>query len=124
MRHAPPLNEQIRNVLVEDGDDILNVIQAALDVAGIEPTVGTAADGVNTVISLLRAAATKETDQRKKHLINAGISAISLVPLGDAAKLLKLRKAPKALTKGFIKTGQGARKYSKAQKLSGTRFGD
>lgn len=70
----------------------LNKIQAALDVAGFEPTIGTGADALNIIISGLRAAYSKTTDERKKHIINAGISAISLIPFADIIKILKLRK--------------------------------
>jgi len=78
----------------------LDIIQNALDVAGFEPSIGTGADAVNAVISGVRAAAAKEPDQRKKHLMNAGISAISLIPFADFVKLAKLRPARKMLTKG------------------------
>lgn len=79
----------------------------ALDVAGIEPTIGTGADAVNVVISLLRAAKDKEPNDRNKHLIDAGISAVSLVPFGDVVKLIKLRKLrrPAAKIARGIKTG-------------------
>jgi hypothetical protein len=71
----------------------LNKIQTALDVAGFEPTIGTGADALNVIISGLRAAYSKTTDERKKHTINAGISAISLIPFADIIKILKLRKS-------------------------------
>lgn len=80
----------------------LNKIQAALDVAGFEPTIGTGADASNIIISGLRAAYSKTTDERKKHIINAGISAISLIPFADIIKILKLRKN-KPLAKLAIK---------------------
>ena len=70
-------------------------LQLGLDVAGIEPTVGTIADGANVVISVVRglnAAYEGERDQTKRHAINAAISAVSLIPFGDVAKLLKLRQ--------------------------------
>ena len=78
----------------------LDIIQNALDVAGLEPTIGTGADALNAVISGVRAAAAKEPDQRKKHLMNAGISAVSMVPFADVVKLAKFRPARKMLTKG------------------------
>lgn len=97
---------------------VLDQIQAALDVAGFEPTVGTAADTANTVISALRAAASKEPDARKKHLINAGISAISVIPFADVIKLLKLRKpAADLATQG----ASGLQKFGKTQQ-AGDRF--
>jgi len=71
-------------------EGLIDKLQAALDVAGLEPTIGTGADAVNTAISALRAIAAKEPDDRNKHIINAGISAISLIPFGDVAKMLKI----------------------------------
>jgi len=87
--------------------NLTNMIQSALDIAGFEPTIGTAADATNAVISTLRAAIAREPDVRKKHLMNAGISAASMLPFGDIAKLAKLRKIRKPLTKGLkaVKSG-------------------
>jgi hypothetical protein len=85
-------------VLAEDVSSKLDKIQLALDIAGIEPTIGTVADGANTLISSLRAAAalaSKNNDEASKHAINAGISAISLIPFADIVKLLKIRKLRK-----------------------------
>lgn len=120
---TPSFDKTYNNLLLEKFN-ILNTIQNALDVAGLEPTVGTFADGANSVISLLRAAAAKEPDQRKKHMINAGISSISMVPFGDVAKLLKFRKVPKTAVKGFIKGSRGIKNYAKVQKKYGDRFND
>jgi|TARA_R110000787_G_scaffold61866_2_gene139979 hypothetical protein len=69
---------------------ILDAVQTGLDFIGLEPTFGTFADGGNTLVSLLRAAAAKEPDERNKHLILAAIRAISMVPAGDVAKLARL----------------------------------
>lgn len=80
---------------------LTNMLQTALDIAGLEPTIGTAADATNAVISTLRAAIAKEPDKRKKHLMNAGISAASILPFGDIAKLAKSRKIRKPLTQGL-----------------------
>lgn len=99
---------------------MLDKVQTALDVAGIEPTVGTAADGANTIISLLRAAAAEEKDIKKKHLINAGISAVSMIPFADVVKLLKLKPARKLAVKG----ARAAKKAATTQKASGTRFNE
>jgi hypothetical protein len=79
---------------------MIDKVQAALDVIGFEPTIGTAADAINTLISTLRAAFSKETDERKKHIINAGISAISLIPFADLIKLIKLKHYKKTAIKG------------------------
>ena len=73
----------------------LDKLQLALDVIGFEPTVGTVADASNAVISALRSAAAiarRDGDTAKQHAIDAGISAISMVPFGDIAKIAKLRK--------------------------------
>lgn len=91
----------------------LDQIQAALDVIGFEPSVGSAADAINTVISSFRAALAKEPDERKKHIINAGISAISLVPFADVLKLLKLRK-----NKTAIYGARAIKTYGKQQQNS------
>ena len=111
--------------------DSIDKIQLALDVAGIEPSVGTIADAANIVISLgrmLNNARKKQTSEVKRHAINAGISAISLIPLGDVAKLLKIRtlarkgKIGKAAAKASIsglrsaKTGLAAVKQDRAEK--------
>jgi len=96
----------------------LDKLQIALDIAGLEPTqtLGAILDGANAVISLLRAAAAKEPDQIKKHLINAGISAVGVVPFGDVVKLLKLKGAAKPILKTVIKGAMLAKNYSKLQK--------
>jgi len=89
-----------------------NMVQGALDIAGLEPTIGTAADATNAIISTLRAAIAKEPNMRKKHMMNAGISAVSMLPFADVAKLAKLRSIRKPLTKG-LKAVKG---YAKKQK--------
>ena len=89
-----------------------NMVQGALDIAGLEPTIGTAADATNAIISTLRAAIAKEPNMRKKHMMNAGISAVSMLPFADVAKLAKLRAIRKPLTKG-LKAVKG---YAKKQK--------
>ena len=93
-------------------------LQAALDVVGLEPTVGTGADAVNIVISvgrLLLNALKGEKSEVKRHAINAGISAISLIPFGDVAKLLKLRTLARTGKAGSVaaKAGVGALKQAK-----------
>lgn len=70
-------------------------LQTALDVVGIDPTIGSVADLTNVVISTFRAALADEKDERKKHIINAGISAIAVIPFADIIKILKLRKSNK-----------------------------
>jgi hypothetical protein len=93
-------------------------LQAALDIIGLEPTVGTGADAVNIVISvgrLLLNALKGEKSEVKRHAINAGISAISLIPFGDVAKLLKLRTLARAGKAGKVaaRAGVGALRQAK-----------
>lgn len=95
----------------------LDDLQLALDVAGLEPTIGTAADGANVVISLLRAAKEKESDAKKKHLLDAGISAVSMIPFADVVKLLKLRKLRKVAVKGARAVKTGAKETPKSYSL-------
>ena len=102
----------------------IDKIQTALDIVGLEPTFGSIADGTNSIISLLRAAASKETDKRKEHLINAGISAISLIPFADVIKLLKLRKVGKTATKAGVRGARALKNYSTSQKMSNRFEGD
>ncbi len=98
----------------------INSLQSALDIAGFEPTVGSAADATNVVISGLRAALAKEPDERKRHIINAGISAVSLIPFADIVKLLKLRKTT-SLAKPVISSAR-ALKHAAANIKATDRF--
>jgi hypothetical protein len=99
----------------------IDTIQTALDIAGFEPTLGTAADAANVAISTLRAALAKEKDQKKRHIINAGLSAVSLIPFADVIKILKLRKfrpAARAAVKGaraLKTTGRALRAVNRFQ---------
>ena len=103
------LTEEVKNLEQkfnkEKLDTVVDGIQYALDVVGLEPSVGSFADGANVVISLLRSALEKETDEKKKHLLNAAISVVSIVPFGDLAKIIKLRVLRKPAVKllRFIK---------------------
>lgn len=98
----------------------LDQLQAALDVAGFEPTViGASADVLNTIISGLRSASAETHDKRKEHIINAGISAISLIPFADVIKLLKLRKLGKRTTKSAISSARKLKAYGKSQQATG-----
>ena len=105
----------------------LDKLQAALDVIGFEPTVGTAADASNAVISALRSAsaiARRDGDTAKQHAIDAGISAISMIPFGDVAKIAKLRKFRKPavsaarLAKDAGKGVQTKRRHQSAQQIA------
>lgn len=109
------ISEAYDQMIVENAID---KVQTALDVAGLEPTAGSIADGANSVISLLRSAMAKEPDDRKKHLMNAGISAVSLIPFADFVKLLKARKVSKPLVKGAVKASRGVKGYASKQKMS------
>ena len=104
----------------------LDKLQLALDVIGFEPTVGTAADASNAVISALRAgsaAARGKGDLAKQHTIDAGISAISMVPFGDVVKIFKLRKARRVAMKGArAAKAQGKRTQAKRRRESGRKL--
>lgn len=95
----------------------INSLQNALDIAGFEPTIGSAADATNVVISGLRAALSKEPDERKRHIINAGISAVSLIPFADIIKLLNLRKTP-GLAKPVISSARALKRAATTTKLT------
>ena len=104
----------------------LDNLQLALDVIGFEPTG--VADGSNAIISALRsgaAIARRDGDAAKEHAINAGISAVSMIPFGDIAKVAKLRKyrkpavAAARFAKDAGKVAQDARRAASAKQLSG-----
>ncbi len=99
----------------------IDAFQLALDVAWFEPTYGTIADIINVCISTFRSILATESDERKRHIINAGISAISIIPFADVIKLLKLRKTPK-LAKAAIKWARVAKNYAKREKIKWDRF--
>lgn len=121
--------EQYNRVLTEEEKKeqekikAIDALQVALDVAGFDPTYGTIADGINVILSTLRsglALARKEGDQAKEHAINAGISAISLIPFADVIKVLKLRKLGKLkrpATKLAIAGARAAKQYSADKKI-------
>ena len=100
----PPLTES-------DKGSKLDKLQLALDIIGLDPEVlGVAADSTNSIISLFRAAKDKEPDERRKHLIDAAISAVSIIPFADVVKLIKLRKLRKPAVKvaRMVKRGASA----------------
>ena len=114
---------------MEEKSSKLDKLQLALDVAGIEPTVGTVADGANAIISTLRlaaAAAREDKDAAKEHAINAGISVVSLIPFGDIVKLAKFRKLRKPLVKGakHVKQAGLAAKADRAVQSGAQLMGD
>ena len=133
------------NLLVEKSDpskdkkniidrmDPVDKLQLALDVVGIEPSVGTVADAANIVISLgrlLNNARKKETGEVKRHAINAGISAVSLIPGADIAKVLKLRtlartgKAGKMAAKAGIEGIRSAKGLKQRRAELGLQHGE
>ncbi len=118
--------ERYETIVVTESNAI-DKLQGALDVVGFIPflAAGEVADASNTVISGLRAALAKEPDERKRHIINAGISAVSLLPFADVIKVLKLRKLGglgRTVAKKGIQGVRTARAYAKTQKAAGTRF--
>lgn len=75
----------------EKADNALDMVNLALDAAGIADPSGVA-DGTNAAIYAIRAISAKEPDAMKRHMLDALISAVSAIPFGDLAKLLKARK--------------------------------
>jgi len=100
----------------------LDKLQATLDIAGVSPElVGTGADAVNIVISLgrfLYNTLKGEKDEMKRHIINAGLSAISLIPFADVVKVLKLRTLARAGKAGKL-VAQAGVKGLKSAKVAG-----
>jgi hypothetical protein len=103
--------------LKESYDSNLDIIQSALDIVGLEPTIGTGADVANVIISLFRAAKDKTSDSRKEHLLDAAISAVSIIPAADLVKLVKIRKYRKLATK----TARAAKRASEISPKSYNR---
>lgn len=113
--------EEIRKKYENDPEKLkaIDAFQAALDLVGLEQTRGAAADGVNAIIYLFRSAQSAFKGKGKeasRHLLDAGISAVSIIPFADLIKLLRLRKAPK-LAKATIKGARQSRKYANKQKI-------
>jgi len=106
--------------MLSESNKLIDDVQVALDVAGLEPTIGTAADAANGIISVLRASMAKTSDEKDKHLINAGISAVSLIPFADVIKLLKVRKLGNSATRLAVKGARGIKQIANNQKI--TRF--
>lgn len=112
--------EEIKEKYHNDPEKLqaIDALQAALDVVGFEPTYGTFADAGNALIYLFRtvkAGLKGEWALAKQHVLDAGISAISIVPFADVIKILRLRKVPK-LAKAAIKGARGAKSYAKKEK--------
>jgi hypothetical protein len=113
------VEENLMDTIKSAAPKALNLLQSALDVAGIDPGLGTIADAGNGIISLLRAAFAKEPDQRKKLLLKAAISAVSMIPGADLIKLLKARKLTKPLAKGALAGAKALRTYKQGQAAAG-----
>lgn len=71
------------------GGKLMDGFQSLLDMVGVVDPTGIA-DVANAGISTIRAGT--DPDRRSQHLANAGISLVSAVPFGDAAKAGKLGK--------------------------------
>jgi len=117
------LLEQYNKVLIAEQERqkmrLIDKLQLALDIIGFEPSYGTAADAVNVIISSLRAAAAlakRNNDMAKLHIINAGISAISLIPFADIIKLLKLKRLGTPAVKLGLHGARAAKTAGKAMK--------
>jgi hypothetical protein len=102
----------------KSNEDSVNKVQAALDLVGAVPEVGAPADIANTVISTFRAAAADTSDERKKHIINAGISAIAIIPFASLINLLKLRKV-KPVAKAAISGARELKTFGKGVQAAG-----
>lgn len=113
--------DEIKEKYADDPEKLgaIDAFQAALDVAGFEPTFGMFADLINALIYAFRAAKAwlkGEGKLAKQHTLDLGISAISIIPVADVIKILRLRKVPK-LAKMTIKGTRSARTYAKKQKV-------
>ncbi len=114
----PPVLDVEKQKGVIDRMTPIDKFQAALDIIGIEPTFGTAADVINVVIStgrFLLNALRGEKSEVKRHAINAAISAISVIPGADIVKVLKLRTLARSgkVGKAAAQAGVGAIKQAK-----------
>lgn len=92
------------NTPEEKAEISLDTLNTVLDAAGVADPSGIA-DGTNAVIHLLRAAAAKEPDFRNRQIMNALMSAVSIIPFADLAKLLKARKM-RGGAKAVVKYGR------------------
>ncbi|XZI79736.1 DNA/RNA non-specific endonuclease [Clostridium perfringens] len=91
--------------LVSDVDRFLDKLQTGLDIAGFIPIVGDIGDGINAFISLLRG-----------DVSGAILSAVSILPFGDAVKGLKYIDNAKGLLKlgdKAVDIGKGTVKLAK-----------
>lgn len=111
-------------------ESAFDAIQTGLDAYGvvgdvIVPGTGALADGANAVFSLERAIA--EPHRAGEHLLNAGISAVSMIPfVGDFAKVFKYgAKGARAArgAKAAIKAGDYGAATKEGMQALGARGG-
>lgn len=113
--------EELKEKYAEDPEKLkaIDALQAALDLAGLEQTMGIFADLSNTLIYSFRsakAALSGKNKVAKQHLLDAGISAIAILPFADVIKILRLRKVPK-LAKATIKGARATKNYAKKERI-------
>lgn len=108
MSDSDSLTHQYKLVREQTNQNNIDKLQMALDALGLEPTIGTAADVTNAIISGARAIASK--DRQKEHLANTAISLISMIPFADVVKLAKkpYRAAALSAAKSLKSAGQTA----------------
>jgi len=98
----------------------LDAIKLGLDTWGLEQFTGWIGDLVSGGISAAQAgvkAYRGDMAGAKGHALDAGVSLVSAIPLGDIAKLIKLRHGPKYANM-FIKAGKMARTGAKAHQVA------
>jgi hypothetical protein len=77
------------------GTRFLDWMQRGADALGVVDQTGVT-DLANSTVSFTRAAFTRDENQQREHLINAGVSMVSAIPIvGDAAKLWKYNRLAK-----------------------------
>ena len=91
----------------------VDTAQLVLDAIGVvDPTP--ISDGINAGVSLVRAFVS-DPERRKEHLQNAAISGVSMVPyVGDAAKLAKIGRAGKTVSRATKLAAGGSAKGTTA----------
>jgi hypothetical protein len=80
---------------VSRGTRFLDWMQRGADALGVIDQTGVT-DLANSTVSFTRAAFSRDDNQQREHLINAGVSMVSAIPIvGDAAKLWKYNRLAK-----------------------------
>lgn len=115
---------RFKEFLEENDPNWLDKLQFAGDIGGVVDPTGVI-DGANAAVSLGRAAnaGIRGTGDAKKHLGNAGISALGMIPyVGDIGKSFKYaRPAFKAANKIGGVAGKGGAKYARELTKQGIR---